>query len=241
MSVAWDAFREKNGVGSFEALRRRIASYRKAGTSTEDFTIGCIILENPFFLPQSHWIPVPDDFARAIVVGKGYATSEQVGRALWERVQERMHLGMRAQFVAEPDRPDPPNVAFVHDLGKRRLGQGTFRVLVTDTYQRRCAVSQEKTLPVLQAAHIKPVTHGGTHSVGNGLLLRSDIHTLFDRGYVTVTPDMTFRVSERLRRDWHNGRIYYEHDGKKLWVPEDPERRPTRELLEWHADSVFLG
>ena len=37
-----------------------------------------------------------------------------------------------------------------------RLGQGYFRVLVTETYQRRCALTGEKTLPVLEAAHIKP-------------------------------------------------------------------------------------
>jgi hypothetical protein len=75
---------------------------------------------------------------------------------------------------------------------RRRLGQGTFRVLVTDNYQRRCAVTGEKALPVLDAAHIRPVTEGGQHRLDNGLLLRSDVHRLFDTGYVTVTPDGRF-------------------------------------------------
>ena len=44
---------------------------------------------------------------------------------------------------------------------------------------------------MLQAAHIRPVTKEGPHRVDNGLLLRSDIHTLFDQGYVTVTPEHT--------------------------------------------------
>jgi putative restriction endonuclease len=60
-------------------------------------------------------------------------------------------------------------------------------------------VTKEKALPVLQAAHIQPVSQGGRHLVSNGLLLRSDIHTLFDRGYVTITPDYQFRASRRLR------------------------------------------
>src|SRR5690606_11461688 len=73
-------------------------------------------------------------------------------------------------------------------LARARLGQGAFRVLVTDAYQKRCAISGERTLPVLQAAHIRPYAAAGPHRVSNGLLLRSDLHILFDRGYVTVTP-----------------------------------------------------
>ncbi len=71
-----------------------------------------------------------------------------------------------------------------------RLGQGSFRVLVTDAYDRRCALTNERTLPALDAAHIKPYSAEGTHRVDNGLLMRRDLHALFDRGYVTVTPDM---------------------------------------------------
>ena len=54
-------------------------------------------------------------------------------------------------------------------------------------------------LPVLEAAHIRPYAHGGEHRVDNGLLLRSDLHTLFDRGYVTVTPLSCDETDERIR------------------------------------------
>lgn len=67
-------------------------------------------------------------------------------------------------------------------LIRPRLGQGSFRVLVTETYERRCAVTGEKVLPVLEAAHIHPVAADGVHRIDNGLLLRSDLHTLFDKG-----------------------------------------------------------
>jgi putative restriction endonuclease len=69
-----------------------------------------------------------------------------------------------------------------------RLGQGAFRVLVTDVYNRRCAVTHERTLPALEAAHIRPYGDGGEHEARNGLLLRRDIHSLFDAGYVTSRP-----------------------------------------------------
>jgi putative restriction endonuclease len=61
-----------------------------------------------------------------------------------------------------------------------RLGQGSFRVLVTDAYRYRCAITSERTLPVLEAAHIRPYATGGKHALSNGLLLRSDLHRLFD-------------------------------------------------------------
>ena len=75
----------------------------------------------------------------------------------------------------------------------RCVGQGAFRALVTDIYGRRCAVTGEKTLPALDAAHIKPYADGGEHEAKNGLLLRRDLHSLFDAGYVTV--DERFRFT----------------------------------------------
>ena len=122
-----------------------------------------------------------------------------------------------------------------------RLGQGTFRVLITDTYERRCSVTRERTLPTLEAAHIKPVAEGGRHRLDNGLLLRSDVHRLFDAGYVTVAPDYKFRVSSRIREEFENGKEYYALDRTEIWLPPSIESRPLRTALEWHADTVFFG
>ncbi|WP_162470581.1 HNH endonuclease [Desulfosporosinus orientis] len=65
--------------------------------------------------------------------------------------------------------------------------------MVTEAYYRRCAITGEKTLPVLEAAHIKPYSLEGSHETNNGLLLRKDLHTLFDRGYITITEDCHMR------------------------------------------------
>ena len=108
-------------------------------------------------------------------------------------------------------------------------------------HDNRCAVTGERTIPVLQASHIKPFADVREHEVRNGIALRSDIHTLFDRGYVTVTPDHTFRVSARLRDDFSNGRVYYDYDGQAIRLPRDPALRPNDEFLEWHGDEVFKG
>jgi putative restriction endonuclease len=218
-------------------MRRRIERYRRtAPDPREDPTIGCIILEEPFFFDRPQWLPAPASFAPNTVVGKTYDLREEEGRRLWEEV-----LARRAIASARGAEPLAVGPMFEQALVRRRLGQGGFKILVADSYNRRCAVTRERALPVLEAAHIRPVSQGGLHRVDNGLLLRADIHTLFDRGYVTVTPDHRFRVSRRLHDEWHNGRVYYELDGREIVIPEHEALRPSREALEWHADTVFRG
>jgi len=85
------------------------------------------------------------------------------------------------------------------------------------------------------------VSAGGRHRVDNGLLLRSDVHRLYDRGYVTVTPGRRFLVSRRLKDDFDNGEPYVPFLGRRIWVPQRPDLHSRRELLEWHADAVFRG
>jgi predicted restriction endonuclease len=119
-----------------------------------------------------------------------------------------------------------------------RLGQGAFRVLVTDAYHRSCAISGEHSLPALEAAHIKPYIDDGPHSVNNGLLLRSDIHRLFDAFYITVTPEFRIEVSRRLKEEFENGRSYYPFHGKSLTqLPTNREDMPFLEFLEWHNNN----
>jgi len=240
VELAWEAFAEKNGVGTYQGMRARLAKYRKADPdSRENFVIGCIILRNPFFFAENDWIPSPPDFSKNIVQGKSYDATTGTGRKLYEAVQQRLDTTAPNQVVEEPAGQgilwsDPR-------MTRSRLGQGAFRMLVTDKYERRCAMTREKALPVLQAAHIKPVTERGEHRIDNGLLLRSDVHTLFDRGYMTVSPDYKVRVSRRLKDDFDNGKHYYQLAESEIWLPKNPADRPKRDFLEWHADSVFLG
>jgi HNH endonuclease len=121
-------------------------------------------------------------------------------------------------------------------LVRPRLGQGAFQVGVTDVYQRRCAVTAERTLPILDAAHIRP--YG---ALTNGLLLRTDIHQLFDLGYVTVSSDGRFEVGRRLEEDFENGRHYYEMHGRPIRPPRDNTHTPARDALERHQVNKFLG
>lgn len=241
LSIAWETFGAGNGVPSFQELHRKVKEHRRGtGRPGEDYTIGNIILEQPFFFRREAWIPSPGSFMLNTVVGKTYDLEQGDGCDLWAAVEERLRLPATWVHPRQVAEATPSRMFSDPVMTRRRLGQGAFRILVTDTYERQCAVTREHTLPVLEAAHIRPVTEGGEHRVSNGLLLRSDVHTLFDRGYVTVTPDYRFRVSERLNDDWRNGKIYYALDKQPIQLPREVSCRPDRELLDWHEQSVFL-
>ena len=227
-SLAWDAFGEANGATTLLQMRLRIAKYRKARPDDRsDFAIGCRILTQPFFYEERDWIPVPESWSPNIVTFKSYSTAEPAGLRLWERVQSALASPTEQARYGEPT------------LVRPRLGQGAFRILVTDSYNRRCAITGEKTLPALDAAHIRPFADGGAHEARNGLLLRRDIHSLFDSGYVTVTPDLRFEVSRRIRDEFSNGREYYALHGRQIACPDDPRRAPDRGALRWHNEQLF--
>lgn len=127
------------------------------------------------------------------------------------------------------------------DTHPPRLGQGAFRLVVTDLNDRRCAVRKERTLPALEAAHIRPYADGGEHAPQNGMLLHRDIHGLFDQGYVTVTPEHRFEVSRRIREEFENGRHYYDLHGSAITMPVESTMRPDPLALRWHNESRYLG
>ena len=112
--------------------------------------------------------------------------------------------------------------------------------MVTDAYKRRCAITGESTLPVLEAAHIRPFAKSGSNEVPNGMLLRADFHKLFDAGLVTVTPDLRMVVSPQLKEEWFNGKTYYRLHGKPLAnLPQDPADHPGVTYLSWHNENSF--
>ncbi|MBN1212299.1 MAG: HNH endonuclease [candidate division Zixibacteria bacterium] len=240
LSLAWDAFKEKNGVANLTDLRKKIISLRKE--YSYDPLIGCTILNEPFFFPRNLWIPVPVDWSKNIVRGKTYDSITTTGKLLWKELQENLTLINHGKQVKEHTIILNGQKYGRSYLTQSRLGQGTFRLLVTDAYKRQCAFSGEKTLPALEAAHIIPYHENGPNLTDNGLLIRSDFHKLFDKGYITVTPNYRIEVSKRIREEYENGRDYYAFHGKSLLIlPKVKEDMPNKEFLEWHNVNRFLG
>jgi putative restriction endonuclease len=76
--------------------------------------------------------------------------------------------------------------------------------------------------------------------VSNGLLLRSDLHKLFDAGYLTVTPDLHVEISGRIKEEYNNGREYYAMHGHSLAItPRSRLEMPDAAFLSWHNENVY--
>ncbi|MBM4360709.1 MAG: HNH endonuclease, partial [Deltaproteobacteria bacterium] len=239
--MAWDAFGKANGAARRQDFVALLDQYR----GTDDAgalegagvrTVGCTLLTEAVFFPDELHILEPKGWANEIVSGKSidlaageglriWTTALTASRAVQARVAALLPRGREnlppLLSAAEPsERFGPPR------LVAPRLGQGTFRVAVMEAYERACAVTTEHSLPVLQAAHIKPYAEGGPHETANGLFLRSDLHALFDLGYLTVSNDHRLELSRRLREDYGNGRAYEALHGKLIQLPHRFEDRP---------------
>jgi len=245
ISIAWDVFGKGNGCDSFQELQRMIMQYRQAKTNPNP-NIGCIILTNPIFFKKEDWIATPEDWGKSIVQGKSYTTETFIGNELWMKVERLLQKYLyqvkdevKSQLILE-DAESPMYGQSI--LTKVRLGQGAFRVLVTDAYNRKCAITGEKTLPVLEAAHIKPFAESGPHFISNALLLRSDLHKLFDSGYLTITTDLKVEVSNRIKEEFQNGKEYYKFHGNSLYnLPNRINDKPETRFIEWHNENIYTG
>lgn len=236
LTLAWDAFGTKNGAMSFKEMRDRVWQYRQREAQNEaNETIGCILLQQPFFFSEENWIPF-HDWPRSIVRGKGFDTADAVGQRIWQEVRTRLKDPLPAQdesVLAGSEKYGKPQAVL------QRLGQGAFRIIVADSYLRKCALSSSHILHVLDAAHIRPYAIGGSHSPTNGILLRQDVHTLFDRGYITVTPEYRVEVSKRIKEEFNNGVEYYAMHGKQIHFPKVDQFRPSKEVPVWHNENIF--
>lgn len=240
IQMAWETFGRANGVSSYEALRSAIAHLRADGVATPNTSIGCTVLVEPVFLQPDQWIDLPDSWSRSIQRGKLYSTGEADGLQLWNLLENA------AQSRLIPTSPGFADVEMQARYGeptliKPRLGQGAFRIAVTEAYGRQCAISGGKVLPALDAAHIKPYSEGGLHIESNGILLRKDIHSVFDAGYVTIDEQYRFSVSRKIKEVFNNGEEYLRLHGKALRLPDRPSARPDPDLLRWHNTNCYLG
>jgi len=235
--LAWDTFGEANGVASLAELRTRLHKIREGASIDADpqGRIGCSLIAEARFFPRNQWVTAPSDWKPRTQTGASIDLTVGEGLRVWSDCLTR--FPQAAASVMAPQRPRYGAPA----MYRPRLGQGIFRVQVLDAYQRACAVTREHSLVVLEAAHVRAYADGGEHEVRNGLALRTDLHKLFDRGYVTIDDQMRLLVGRRLKADFDNGKSYYQLTGTPLALPSDAKQRPMAAALAWHREHRFLG
>jgi len=157
------------------------------------------------------------------------------------QVDTREILRLTKHQLEEDGVFDPTNIrdarTRVLSMIVQRQGQSVFRRRLLAAYRRRCAISGCSIEELLEAAHIVPYRGKETNRSGNGMLLRADLHTLFDLHLISINPlNMRVLVSSKL-----NGSDYEQYRGKKLRVPKQSSSRPSVAALNCHSGMYERG
>jgi putative restriction endonuclease len=146
----------------------------------------------------------------------------------------------QAEYIAAPAPPyvrpsdsSPKKAQFVRE----RPGQAKFRRTLKAAYQHRCCICGCTVTEALEGAHIDPYRSPDSDNLRNGLLLRRDLHTLFDAHLISIDPaSFTVRIAPLVREE-----VGYEKlDGAPLLLPKDPTHKPDAGALGRHWER-FLG
>ena len=175
VQLAWEIFSDRNGETSERDFVERIQTYRERFGRAARAPLSCIVLREAVFLPRSLWIPwgLDEEWSPNLVSFKRYDLATGVGKALEALVSGTSpelvpDLLPDFQLVSEADAPEQE----IKSTAGWRPGQGTFRLRLLNAYDRKCAITGEHALPVLDAAHIQRYLGPASNHPQNGIVLR---------------------------------------------------------------------
>ena len=217
----WNEFGRKNGFNNKEDFIATLTSF----PTCRGNTCGCIILKDVVYF---------DDH-------------EQKSR---QQLGIKKSPGQRYSYVDEFPflnlQPPTSNYSLVLPTEKekkmqsitQRVGQGEFHTAVSKAYKNACCVTGETIPELLQAAHIQDYYNKNSNHIQNGLLLRIDIHKLFDSGllYIEETnrdeAEFIVRLSSLVKSE-----LYQQLDGKRISLPDNRADWPSSAALQLKANS----
>ena len=181
---------------------------------------------------------------------EGYKPLSNVGPTQWGRIEQRFNhhsIGnvieqrieeevRRIQDSLDSETMDEFEKLRIREkawqLVTKRRGQNKFRKMLLSTYDERCVISRSDSAVGLEAAHIEAYNGPSSNVPANGLLLRADIHEMFDRGLLGIEPDgLTTVLSPSLRNT-----TYSQHEGQRIILPGQDLLRPDPRLLKEHLE-----
>ncbi|MCK1981982.1 MULTISPECIES: phage lytic cycle repressor MrpR family protein [Peribacillus] len=116
---------------------------------------------------------------------------------------------------------------------KKRIDAPVFRDLVMSVYDK-CTITGENVHITLEACHIQPYINRESNHIQNGLLLRVDIHKLFDNGLIIIDDNYTVRISPLLSSDY-----YQSLNGKRIHLPKDKRFYPSKKALGYKMNEFI--
>ncbi|SMC95081.1 HNH endonuclease [Pedobacter nyackensis] len=220
---AWIEFGFRNGRDSKQNFIDSIQKYidsnsKKFGKKTinaNTYTIGCIILQNCQFWENEEFKQLDKDkikFSSQIVKLKYF--DDALNMLDPSSLIERFHplKGQRENLFTQVN---------------GRIGQERFKSAVLKAYNHRCCISGDPTPELLEASHIQSYLNINSNHIQNGILLRIDLHRLFDNGLLYIDEEYTIHISSVLKNDY-----YYSFCGKKINLPTNSKDYPSVEALK---------
>lgn len=221
--AAWNEFGYKNGRESKVEFLKGIQTYidknserfGKKALNAFSYQIGCIILKNCQFWDEADY-KIPSDynleFASQVVKIKYYNQNDSFS--------ETDYLNDNFSLVEEPR--DSKKY-----LINTRSGQSVFKGKVLRAYNNICCITGETIPELLEAAHIEKYKTKSSNHLQNGLLLRIDIHRLFDNNLIFIDKNYIIHISSYITDEY-----YKKFNGKKINLPNFEYEYPSIEALE---------
>ncbi|MBI6120897.1 HNH endonuclease [Salegentibacter maritimus] len=221
INEAWNKFGFRNGCSSKQELVDRLNKYKgkhsKDDRSVLNSEIGCIILNNAEFWDEEDFKDLENyniNFSRYIVKIKYFEQLDTLSNDLnystkkFELIPTSTEKLKKARLITE------------------RRGSGVFRARITRAYSNQCCISGDKTVELLEAAHIQPYLNNDSNHVSNGLLLRVDFHRMYDNGLIYIDQNFLIHVSPEVKSNY-----YQSFHGKKISLPNTESFAPSKEAL----------
>lgn len=234
LQESWDLYGVSNGAYNFDDFVHEV---ELRGGNAKD-NLSCAKLMHTFVFNASDLVNIPDELTNLVDQKQHFtlALNEPAGHYIQNRV-----LDARDAYIGN-DGTDWQGMYYVASHRNSKSYMAEFHARVLDAYKYQCAVTGVRARPVLMIAHIQPFYDAQFQSVSNGVVLRSDIYSMFKAGYITFMYNdkgdkLITKVSDTV--DAAGGPDYKRFDGRELMLPDDPSLWPSKKYMLWHNRNCF--